>query len=313
MKKAWTVFTALVLLAGLAACSAKPAQEPAPSTIPAESTTDEATVTGATGSIELITTQATATGATTTAVSTFPIVLPVTTTAAAGAATAAAGATTAAGEKSTNAPGSAYVYTYPGISPAVAKVPADPYLICVNRSYALPANYTPALRVCVEAYEQKIQMETTAAKQYKAMYDAAKAAGAEIIPYSGYRSIARQKNNFDRLIQTNVDRGHSYAEAVNLAAQVILPPGSSEHNAGLAMDITRPGYWDTRDDFEDTKEYAWLQAHAHEYGFVLRYPKDKVDITLVQFEPWHWRYVGAEDATAMKHGGQCLEEYLGVN
>jgi len=212
----------------------------------------------------------------------------------------------------TKAPGSAYAYDYPGIAPAVAKVPADPYLICVSRDYALPANYAPALKVCVEAYPEKIQMETTAAAQYKKMYDAAKAAGAELIPYSGYRSIARQKSNFDRSIQKNVDRGHSYAQAVNIAAQSILPPGCSEHSAGLAMDITRPGYWDTRVDFETTKEFAWLTAHGHEYGFILRYPKDKTAITQITYEPWHWRYVGIGPATAMKKSGQCLEEYLGL-
>jgi len=191
-------------------------------------------------------------------------------------------------------------------------VPGDPYLIYVSRDYALPANYSPALEVCVESYPEKIQMEAAAAKQYKAMYDAALAAGAELVPYSGYRSIARQKSNFDRLIQTNVDRGHSYAEAVNLAAQEILPPGCSEHSAGLAMDITRPGYWDTREDFETTKEFAWLTAHAQEYGFILRYPKDKFARTQITYEPWHWRYVGVGPAKVMKARGQCLEEYLGI-
>jgi len=209
-------------------------------------------------------------------------------------------------------PGSAYSYSYPGIAPAVAKVSADPYLVCVNRDYALPANYEPALQVCVEFYPEKIQMEATAAAQYKKMYDAARADGAELIPYSGYRSAARQKSNFDRLIQTNVDMGYSYAQAVNIAAQSILPPGCTEHSAGLAMDITRPGVWDTREDFDTTREFAWLTAHAHEYGFILRYPKDKFGVTQITYEPWHWRYVGVGPATSMKASGQCLEEYLGL-
>jgi len=194
----------------------------------------------------------------------------------------------------------------------VAAVPKDPYLIYVSRDYALPANYSPSLRVCVESYPEKIQMEATAARQYKAMYDAAKVDGAELIPYSGYRSIERQKTNFDRLIQTNVNRGHTYAEAVNIAAQSILPPGCSEHSAGLAMDITRPGVWDTSVSFESTKEFIWLTAHAHEYGFIMRYPKDKFALTQITYEPWHWRYVGVGPATEMKKSGQCLEEYLGV-
>ena len=202
-------------------------------------------------------------------------------------------------------PGGTYAYDYPGIAPVAAAVPADPYLLCVNRDYHLPANYEPALKTCVEGCEQK--METTAAAQYKLMYDAALSEGARLTPYSGYRSDARQKANFERLVQTNVDRGYSYAQAVNIAAQSILPPGCSEHGAGLAMDIAG-----TSTGFDTTAEFAWLTAHAHEYGFILRYPKDKTSITQITYEPWHWRYVGAGPATAMKQSGQCLEEYLGL-
>jgi len=211
-----------------------------------------------------------------------------------------------------NKASSAYAYDYPGIAPVVAAVPTDPFLIYVSRDYALPANYEPALQVCVSIYPEKIEMEVAAAKQYKAMYDAALADGAELVPFSGYRSISRQKSNFDREIESYVSKGYSRVEAVNLTAQSILPPGCSEHNSGLAMDITRPGVWDTREDFDTTKEFTWLQAHAHEYGFILRYPKDKQDTLNVIYEPWHWRYVGIGPATAMKTSGQCLEEYLGI-
>ena len=199
----------------------------------------------------------------------------------------------------------AYAYDYPGITPVAAAVPADPYLLCVSRKYALPSNYTPSLQPSIKGSD--IQLEAAAAAQYQLMYDAAKAEGAILSPYSGYRSTARQKNNFERLIQTNVDRGHSYAEAVNMAAQVILPPGCTEHSAGLAMDIVS-----TETSFENTKEFAWLMAHGHEYGFILRYPKDKVAITDIIYEPWHWRYVGIGPAAEMRASGQCLEEYLGL-
>ena len=233
------------------------------------------------------------------------------------AAPTSARATTTAPPQPTGAPGnSAYAYAgvYEGIDPAVTvNATGNPYLILVNRHYALPQGYQPALAVCVPVYPEKKEMEQKAAAQYKLMYDAAKAEGAELIPYSGYRSTTHQKSNFDRKINSLVSQGMSRAQAVNIAAMSIMPPGCSEHEAGLAMDITRPGVWDTSDDFESTKEYKWLTEHAHEYGFILRYPKDKVDITLVQFEPWHWRYVGVEDATAMRHSGQCLEEYLGAN
>jgi len=302
MKKRWIVLLPALLL--LAACGAE--NEPG-TTVPAV----VATTAAATAATPGVTT----TGVTTNTAATVTMAETTTTTATTTISTTiitTATSTTVTAQKPTAQPGSAYSYDYPGIAPAVAKVPADPYLICVSRDYALPANYTPALQVCVEAYPEKIQMEATAATQYKKMYDAAKAEGAELIPYSGYRSNARQKGNFDRLIQTNVNRGYSYAQAVNIAAQSILPPGCSEHSAGLAMDITRPGYWDTRTDFDTTKEFAWLTAHAHEYGFILRYAKDKFAITQITYEPWHWRYVGVGPATAMKQSGQCLEEYLGL-
>ena len=218
---------------------------------------------------------------------------------------------TIAMEPSVNAT-SVYGFAYPGIVPAIATVPVDPYLIYVSRDYALPAIFIPALQVCIATYPEKIEMEATAATQYKVMYDAALAEGAEIVPYSGYRSISHQKDIFDYQISTFVSKGYPQAEAVNLAALSILPPGCSEHNTGLAIDITCPGVWDTSEDFKATKEFAWLQAHAHEYGFILRYPDDKQDITDVMFEPWHWRYVGAEPATIMKESGYCLEEHLGI-
>lgn len=207
---------------------------------------------------------------------------------------------------------SSYAYDYPDIAPAVAMIPADANLIYVSRDYALPADYAPVLQVCVQTYPEKIEMDISAASQFKIMYDAALAGGVEIIPFSGYRSVSRQKSIFDQEISSYVSKGYSRAEAVNLAAMLILPPGCSEHNSGLAMDITRPGVWDTREDFDTTKEFAWLQTNAHRYGFILRYPSDKQSITDMEYEPWHWRFVGIEPATAMKSRGQCLEEYLGI-
>jgi len=292
MKKSFLFALALLLLAGLAACDGKNEPETSPSTTMTTEIATEITIETTTATTQLTTTtQATTIQATTTGTSANAIVT----------------ATTTTSSRPTAQPGGSYAYNYPGITPVVATVPADPYLICVNRNYHLPANYTPALRVCVESYPEKIQMEATAAAQYRKMYDAALAGGAELIPYSGYRSDARQKTNFDRLVQTNVDRGYSYAQAVNIAAQSILPPGCSEHAAGLAMDIVS-----TSTGFDTTKEFAWLTAHAHEYGFILRYPKDKTSITQITYEPWHWRYVGVGPATAMKASGQCLEEYLGL-
>ena len=108
-------------------------------------------------------------------------------------------------------------------------------------------------------------------------------------------------------IDMYMGQGMTQAEATVEASKVILPPGTSEHNAGLAMDIIC-----VLDSFENTQHYAWLCENAQDYGFILRYPKDKQDITKIVYEPWHWRYVGVEAAKAMKQSGQCLEEYLGI-
>ena len=86
-----------------------------------------------------------------------------------------------------------------------------------------------------------------------------------------------------------------------------MPPGSSEHNLGYAMDIVCVEEW-----FENTEEFRWLTENAADYGFIMRYPKDKQDITKVIYEPWHWRYVGVEAAKEMKEKNLTLEEYLGV-
>ncbi|MBQ7860248.1 MAG: M15 family metallopeptidase, partial [Faecalibacterium sp.] len=104
--------------------------------------------------------------------------------------------------------------------------------------------------------------------------------------------------------------GLDEAAATEKAKTVVTPPGCSEHNCGLAADINSPEYYPLEEPFKNTKAYAWLCAHAEEYGFILRYPKDKEDITGIIYEPWHWRYVGVENAKAINASGLCLEEYV---
>ncbi|MDR2525645.1 MAG: M15 family metallopeptidase [Oscillospiraceae bacterium] len=205
-----------------------------------------------------------------------------------------------------------YGYNYPGVTPAVAVLNAKEWaLLLVNRAFALPADFSIETAVCVTVYPENIQLDARVAPEFRKMYNAAQKDGVELIPFSGYRRISTQKKNFDDKIAEYVGEGMSLAEAVSKAAESILPPGCSEHEAGLAIDLTRKGVWATRMDFATTKEFAWLQAHAAEYGFILRYPEGKEGITKVKYEPWHWRYVGKEAALAMKTSGQCLEEYAG--
>lgn len=173
----------------------------------------------------------------------------------------------------------------------------------VNIYYKMPDNYSVSLAPCIEGSD--IKLDYRVAPFYEAMYIAAKAEGCVLTPYSGYRSFERQANNYNRKTQSYMDQGYSSVQALTLAANSIMPPGCSEHNLGFAMDIAG-----TNTSFDQTKEFEWLLENAAEYGFILRYPKDKTHITKVKYEPWHWRYVGVEAAKEIKISGNCLEEYL---
>lgn len=202
---------------------------------------------------------------------------------------------------------SGYAYSYAGFNPTEITIPEENWnLTLVNRNYILKEGYKPKLEEAVKG--SGVYLDYRVAPHYQKMYDAAKADGVTLTPNSGYRSYDLQKTNFENKINLYVSQGYDKITATQNAARVILPPGTSEHNAGFAMDIG----WVT-EDFENSAAYAWLDEHAHDYGFILRYPKseDKQSITEIIYEPWHWRYVGIEAAKAMKETGQVLEEYLG--
>lgn len=176
-------------------------------------------------------------------------------------------------------------------------------LVVVNTSREMPADYEPELE---EILWTGYYMDERVVPYYEDMYNAAKADGIILTPYSGYRSYARQERNYKNLTETYMSEyGISREEAAKKAATVILPPGTSEHNLGLAMDICN-----TLDSFAFSEEYAWLTENAHKYGFILRYTEDKMDITGIVDEPWHWRFVGVEYAEDIRNSGLCLEEYL---
>lgn len=177
------------------------------------------------------------------------------------------------------------------------------YLVVVNTEREIPADYVPKL---AEIGSSGKYMDARVAPYYNEMYAAAKKDGITLTPYSGYRSYARQQRNYNNLTDTYMSQYNlSREEAAKKAATVILPPGTSEHNLGLAMDICN-----TNSSFDTQKEYKWLTEHAHEYGFILRYTAEKQPITGIIPEPWHWRYVGVEHAAKIKDSGLCLEEYL---
>lgn len=201
-----------------------------------------------------------------------------------------------------------YKYAYAGFEPAYANVDINDWkMILVNRDYILPDDYKVKLAPCITDDPDSLKLDYRVAPHYSEMYKAALEDGITLVPISGYRSVDRQERNFENKIEKYINQGYGRIEATQMAATIILPPGTSEHNAGLAMDICS-----LEQDFEDTKEFRWLSENAADYGFILRYPEDKQDITKIIYEPWHWRYVGVEVAKAMKSSGQCFEEYLGV-
>lgn len=139
----------------------------------------------------------------------------------------------------------------------------------------------------------------------KAMMDAARADGVEIGVISAWRDYGTQKALFDNKVNTLKKQGYSQADAEKKAATSIAIPGQSEHHTGLAVDFNT-----TQQSFENTKAYKWLKENAENYGFIMRYAKDKMDITGgIIYEPWHWRFVGINIAKEMNDLGFCYEEY----
>lgn len=181
-------------------------------------------------------------------------------------------------------------------------------LICLNRTRCVDATVEDNISLSYVAGSSEM-MDSRAAAAYEKMYDAAAEVGIYLTPCSGYRSYSTQKRLYYEFVNDYLSAGYSESEAHNLTSKRRNPPGSSEHNIGICMDIICAA---SSANFQNTKAYAWLTANAQDYGFILRYPEDKVDITGVKFEPWHWRYVGVENAAAIKNSGLCLEEYLGL-
>ena len=191
---------------------------------------------------------------------------------------------------------------------ALYNSPEDYFFIC-NKEIRLPENYSFETMRVQEDYE----LEITAAKACLEMLAAAEKDGIKLHIISAYRTFKYQEKLFDRNVNSRIENGMSYQEAVYDTSISIAPAGGSEHNAGLAVDIVPIDKWNTYTAFEKTEEFAWLQENAHKYGFILRYLKGKEDITGYIYEPWHWRYIGVDYAEEVKNSGLCLEEYFEVN
>lgn len=143
-----------------------------------------------------------------------------------------------------------------------------------------------------------------------ALLQACREAGYKPCIGSGYRDHAFQTQLYERKIQRLMEEGYSAEEATRLAGTVVAVPGTSEHELGLAFDLVDEDYQILDDTQETLPTQQWLMANSWRYGFILRYPNNKSDITGIIYEPWHYRYVGATVAKEIYESGMCLEEYL---
>ncbi|MCQ2462117.1 MAG: M15 family metallopeptidase [Clostridia bacterium] len=180
--------------------------------------------------------------------------------------------------------------------------PEEALLILVNADNPIPGDYDFKLKTLNSGE----QVDERMYKDLQNMFDAMRALG--IYPYinSAYRSPEKQQQLMEEKIASYENEGKSREDAERLAAQWVSEPEYSEHRIGLALDIT--GDTDEGTSIEEVQQ--WLHDFAYLYGFILRYPEDKEDITGYSYEPWHYRYVGKRAAKDMHDSGMCLEEYV---
>lgn len=177
----------------------------------------------------------------------------------------------------------------------------DP-LMLVNSTHALPEGYDIELTELSDGQS----VATLIYPALQQMFDDARAQGIYPIVASGYRTPEKQQSLMDEKIQSLVEQGYSQESAQTEALKWVNQVGYSEHQSGLAVDINADGIHSA-----GYEVYDWLAQNAWRYGFILRYPENKTDITGTSYEPWHYRYVGVEAAQAITEQGVCLEEYLG--
>ena len=178
-------------------------------------------------------------------------------------------------------------------------------LILVNKQYSIPDGYEPKL-VNISG---SMMVDERITEDLAYMFEAARADGIELMICSAYRSMERQQTLFDNKISKCLAKGLSYIDAYAEASRSVTIPGMSEHQLGLALDIVTGSYMNLDSGFGETQAGIWLKNHAPEYGFILRYPEDKEDITGIIYEPWHFRYVGRDYSQRITELGLTLEEF----
>lgn len=188
------------------------------------------------------------------------------------------------------------------------KQPKNWELVFVGNGYPLDEKYKPKL---TEIAKDRF-VDSRIAEDTKRMLKDGEAAGLKFYVVSAYRSMEDQKKVFNENMQIRVNEGDTYIDAYYNTAKAISAPNCSEHSLGLSLDIVSSEYEELDSAQADTKEAKWLADNAYKYGFILRYPKGKEEVTNITFEPWHYRYVGKEVAEKITKKNITLEEYLGI-
>jgi len=188
----------------------------------------------------------------------------------------------------------------------VTEASSDGITQVVNKNHSISSDFVPGDLVSVDLPSTRdTQLRGVAATALKGLFNAASTAGLELYCCSGYRSYETQAGLYNWNVETYGVEG---------AELVSARPGMSEHQMGLAMDVTSASVgFDLLESFGSTPEGQFINENAHKYGFIVRYPQGKTDITGYAYEPWHLRYVGVDVATDIFNSGKTMEEYYGVN
>lgn len=195
-------------------------------------------------------------------------------------------------------------------------------LMLLNNDYELPEDFewdlvywkngksVDALSLNSPEYASVDAVDRAAYQPLKDLFKAAEEAGVPLELVSAYRSISLQERLFTRSVNSYINQGYTKQQAIEKANYARTFSGTSEHNTGLGFDILQKGSHYLTTNFENTSQFKWLMENAEDYGFILRYQKDKIDVTGIMYEPWHFRYVGVEHAKKINELGYCLEEYI---
>ena len=181
----------------------------------------------------------------------------------------------------------------------------------VNRTNYIPQGYEQNLSLeGVWSNGRNYYFDSRIADFAQCMINDAERDGVTLLVCSAYRTHSSQTANFENQVKAYASAKYSFADAYTYTSRYIAIPGTSEHQTGLAVDFITPGYMYLDDGFENTAAYKWLSENSYKYGFILRYPSSKAAETGINYEPWHFRFIGFEYAEDIYNSGLCLEEYM---